>query len=371
MNLKLTSTISAIIILVCIASCDNRKTQLEEMSTISIDIDEQKSISINEGTLIPLETNDSSLIYKITNLEKIGDRFIIHSRNLLKAFDATTGNYLGNLVNKGQGPGEVTSINQIWLEDTTVMVFDFNGKKLLSISPNGDLLKEMTPFLSEVKDKEEYSTPIHLMPSVDGQGYIALNSYTDGSTDHNPTASFYDGNLKFVRNIQGREMKDSGFINNRLSKDKENDRLLMWEPLKDTLFAVTKEQIRPIYAFDFGKNAFPAEYQNLDGLFDRYRKFKENPEPHYASLLQYFQKWNNYVFFIFTTSDLKNHIAVFNTDSHDSSVFNIADGNGKYSLDTFMKIFGNNMIIALTDNETEENNVSLLKLPVEKFISGL
>lgn len=74
---------------------------------------EVDTIDIPSGRVVALEANDSSLLYNITNMEKAGDRLIIHSRGLLKAFDPKTGKYLGDVATRGGGPTEFNGISQI------------------------------------------------------------------------------------------------------------------------------------------------------------------------------------------------------------------------------------------------------------------
>lgn len=358
-----------IVTFITISSC---KVQNEfELKTVRVNIDDTKSIPIRLGKIIPLETNDMSLFYKISNLEKIDNKFIIQSRDILKAFDAETGKYLGNYIKKGNGPGEVTSISQMWNTGDKINVYDFNGKKILTLSPDGEFISETKGFLSDNKSEEEYSTPNCLIPDIDGDGYICLNSYTDGTTAKNPAASIYDNQFIFVGNIEGREMREAFHINNRMTPDFHQNRILMWEALKDTLFSITKENIHPIYAFDFGKNKFPYEYQALDEFYDRYQKFKENRSAHYASGLQYFQAWKEYIIFLYSTPDCKNFIAILDTKSDIIKTFYINDENGEYTTDTFLKVFDGNLYIALIDNKMEENNQSLLCIPIRSILEFL
>lgn len=355
-----------IVTFITITSCkDNNEFELK---TVHVNIEDTKSIPIQLGKIIPLETNDSSLFYKISNLEKIGNKFIIQSRDILKAFDAETGKYLGNYIKKGNGPGEVTSISQIWNKDDKVNVYDFSGKKILTLSPDGKFISETRVFLSEKKSEEEYSTPNCLIPAVDGEGYICLNCFTDGTTAKNPAASIYDNQFIFVGNIEGREMREAFHINNRMTPDFHQNRILMWEALKDTLFSITKENIHPIYAFDFGKNKFPDEYQALDEFYDRYQKFKENRSTPYASGLQYFQAWKEYIIFLYSTPDCKYFIAILDTKSDKVKTFYINDDSGKYTMDTFLKVFDGNLYMALIDNKMEENNQSLLCIPIRSIL---
>lgn len=361
---KLNLKIPCLAIALVFASCHRNDTTKDSVETVKINLDTEKSLSVDAGTIIPLETNDSSLIYNIWNLILVNDTLVIHSRDLVKSFDANDGRFQNSLVKKGQASGEVTTVSEIWQEGGTVCVFDFNGRKLLRISPEGKLLSENMPLISKSPAKEEYASPIFLLPSTDGDGYICLNSFTDGTTDRNPAASVYDKDFKFVKNIEGREMKEAVYLSNRMTPDIKNNRMLLWEPYRDTLYSVTKEKIEPIFAFDFGKNAFPPEYQAYDEMYDRYQKFNEERDTPYASLLQCYQTWGDLVVFLFSTSDKTNHLAVLDTSDNQITTYRLADDSGKYVMGRYLKIAGNYAYISLTDQETEDNNPALLKIPV-------
>ena len=91
-----------------VAAC-SRDTDVNDFNTISVDIDENKKIpGIEIVSIIPLETNDSSVIGEIDKLSFIDGNICIldtYYNSSLLLFD-NRGNYI-NKTSVGRGPGEL------------------------------------------------------------------------------------------------------------------------------------------------------------------------------------------------------------------------------------------------------------------------
>ncbi len=339
----------------------------EGLSTLSVDLSKTEDLPLSNGKILTIETSDSSLLYSYANVLKSDGRLFIHSRDLLKVFDPATGKYLGRLGRKGNGPAEYTSINQVWTEGDTVRLFDFNTRSVLSFKPDGTFISKVNPYVGDNPRTNNLKFPVYVMKFPDSSAYIGLNCFTDGTTETNPTASLYDNDLGFVSDIRGRELCEGGNLNDRMSIDRENGRMLMWEGLKDTLFTVTKTDIRPLYAFDFGKNRFPPEYQNLPELFERAQKFMEGKDVPYASAMHCFQKYGDKIFFSFSTSDERFFLGMIDTGNKTVKTFRLVSPDGRYSQASYMTLMEGNLYISLTDGDNPESNQPLFIISTDYF----
>ncbi|MDE6772542.1 MAG: 6-bladed beta-propeller [Muribaculaceae bacterium] len=348
------------------AGC-SREDDTEGLSTLSVDLSKTEDLLLSNGKILNIETSDSSLLYSYANILKSDGRLFIHSRDLLKIFDPVTGKYLGRLGRKGNGPAEYASINQVWMEGDTVRLFDFNTRSVLSFKPDGTFISKVNPYLGDNSRTNDLKFPVYVMKYPDSSGYIGLNCFTDGTTETNPTASFYDNDLGFVSDIRGRELREGGNLNDRMSADLENGRMLMWEGLKDTLFTVTKTDIRPLYAFDFGKNRFPPEYQNLPELFGRAQKFREGKDVPYASAMHCFQKQGDRIFFSFSTSDERFFLGMIDIGNKTVRTFRLVSPYGRFSQSSYMTMMDGSLYISLTDGDSPESNQPLFIIPTNYF----
>ena len=101
----------------------------------------------SEISVIPLETSDDILIKNIRKVYLYHDLlFIIHTdSNRCSVFDLK-GNYLYDIGNQGQGPGEFTGISLFFFSVDKVGVFDFSQRKILFYSINGKFESEVRMF---------------------------------------------------------------------------------------------------------------------------------------------------------------------------------------------------------------------------------
>jgi hypothetical protein len=100
-------------IILIISSCGTEK---KEIQNIEVDIDDIQKVSFfdifSKATIIPLETNDSSLIRNITKIIPFNNKFYI--LDYIKAeilFFDESGRYLSKIRDKGDGPNQYVNIS--------------------------------------------------------------------------------------------------------------------------------------------------------------------------------------------------------------------------------------------------------------------
>lgn len=75
------------------------------INQIAVDPDFSIDFPLEKGRIVPLETNDSSLLYDVTQLEILDEKYFILSRYRILTFDHD-GNFLFTVSSKGQGDKE-------------------------------------------------------------------------------------------------------------------------------------------------------------------------------------------------------------------------------------------------------------------------
>ena len=238
---------------------------------------------------------------------------------------------------------------------------------IYSFSSDGDFIGKTL----ELPDSttENFLGVCYLTASPESDGYYAVNVYTGGSTPQNPQFSYLDKTGKLVSLIPGRELKDGVFMPDRMFTDFENGRVFAWDQLVDTLFLVNRDGVEPYYIFDFGENAFPAEYQQ-GNYYDREARFlEEHSGKPYASFLKYFQVVDGYMYFSFFTprDPLVVYIVRYDERNSRSSIITLTDPNGKLALNVFFKVTPEYVIASLGNNGDTEANPSLYLLPLSTF----
>ena len=341
-------------------SCDNQNEST--MKTVSVDINDLKELSLSNGRVIKLQSNDSSLIFSISDIVKIKNCLYIQSRDMIKAFRDQDGMYIRDIGVRGNGPGEHTSISQIWENNENICFSDFNTNSAFTYDTNGKCINTITP-LFDTSDRTHRAS--HFIVYPDSSCLIALNTLGNGSTP-NPVASVLDLNRRLKNNIKGRDVLDSGHLSIRMAQDKENNRILYWEGFKDTIFAITTDSIAPIYAIDFGNTRY--SNQNENDIFKTMRQFDEDVKAgaRYTSIIQNIQKWKNLIFFVFTTDN--NHffyLGTINTDNNHVQTYHIDDA--QYQQEPFIKILGDYLYIELSDKTNIEANPALFVIGADIF----
>ena len=343
-------------------SCSGPKDR--GLITVTADMNAVTDIPVSEGRLIPLDNSDScALLDNVINIEMDKDRFYVLTRKSVKSFDNGDGRYLTTYGSIGQGPGEYTSIKQMWLEDGILYIYDFNTNIAHSFKPDGSTIASTKEYYDR---KTPGMGPTSKFPYPDNSCYIMLNTYTDGTTDTNPLASVHDKDMNRIKPVEGRNVP-GGNLDNQVAADPANNRLLYWEALKDTIFAITTDTIKPAYAVDFGKLRFPDQDNNnvFEKMYTFSNAIKSGAE--YATLIQNVQKWDNLVFFVFTTGKSRFFIGVIDEDKDTDNMKIYRIDDPRYTQKALIKIFGDNLYVLLNDEEDEDANPALLVIPANKF----
>jgi hypothetical protein len=245
--------ISALIASALISSCTKTDLQMER---VPVDASVAQVVDIGEGRLIELETTDASLLYEISNLCFLNDKFVVLSRETVCVFD-NNGKFLFNVGQRGQGPNEYTYLSNIFIKDGLIYLFDSMAKKLLLFDENGN-------FVSSVKLNPDY--PISDFFPLENGDYVAKTMF-QGDHQKVSIASIWDKDFNFVRTIEGRSVTTGMTVKNNFSQYK--DQILYWETLNDTVFAINDyNEMTAKYFIDFGKNAIPASVRFGKDVYD-------------------------------------------------------------------------------------------------------
>ena len=265
-NMKSVLVAAAAIIAAAVAACGDGRA--DGVKTVRIDPDNVSEIQIDERGLLPLETRDSSLLYDICDIEHIGNRYIIYSRNLLRIFDAENGRWLGNLAKRGNGPGEYNFISNFRSSGDTLLVFDSNQNKEFRYLSDGTFLGDSSPF---GQGPDFGGTPLSVntyFVSPDGEGYYTINTYIGSRNVPTPAYSRYNAAGEAIGIVPGRGLRSGSYLVDRGYTDREHGRVLVWDAFRDTLFDIAGDKVRALYAFDFGSRSLPSSVQSMPELHD-------------------------------------------------------------------------------------------------------
>lgn len=366
MKISLATAIEGIFIAVLlpvVQSCNN-DAERHRIKTIKVDVTQSEPIEIDTLRILHLESNDSSLLYNIEGLESRHNRFYVLSTDMLKVFDSNIGNYIGDISGKGQGPGEFSGLSQMWIDGDTVYLYDSRASKLILRSVENELLDEYHLF-----DNSDATAGVSTIITSRRNGdHYVINKFTDGTTSTNPVFSLYSSDWKHIRDISGREFQSGEFMKDRALYDSIDDRVLYWEALKDTVFEVTETEIYPLYSLDFGDNAVSSDISSQKSMFARITKFYADKENGGVSLARCYQRYGDYLIFSASSSNDRRFICLYNVKTGKTQVYEFKSKHSVYKPSTFIKVIGDNLMIAFVDTSNVESNPCIYVQPLAELV---
>lgn len=353
------------VILGLLSSCD-KKTADGDMKTIAVNLDDADNVIIDEQNIVWLETNDSSLMYDISNLLPMDERYVVHSRSSVKIFDKG-GRYLGEMTRKGQGPSEFLWLGNVWTDDSVFYLADKEIRKIQKYNKEGKYIG-FEPFGKEFYSfsGEAFFKPEELYRGKTGNAYY-VNTFL-GSGD-NAYAVAYSKNGSEPVLLHGLKRRDGNTFYNRVAVDPNEDRALYWDHVKDTVFLCTPDTVRPYIYLDYGKYAVPHEVAAMKDSFRRIRelermKEEDGDENEYAYVNRYFQFHDGDIYYLVAKGE---NIYIVRIDEKKEKAYpvKISSPTGtSIEPQLFFKIDGADFLVSVMDKSNPENNPGLARISI-------
>ena len=248
----------ALFILLCFA-CSVQDSKNDEMLRVELgsisSSPQQEEITLEDlnGTLstIELETTDSCLLNKITQLIDLEYLWVVADRQVYKF--AKDGKFISQIGRKGQGPQEYVAPEYIQVdnEQQQVYVLDFFGRKMLVYDYNGK-------FVNSWSLPEDYSL-----------NRIALHNkkfyYTSFSNTVSPDLLAYDVATNTIDTISFRDrtMGQEAFAGQTFIYDL-NKKTYLYHYFNDTVYTFDGK-LHPDFIFDLGDAKFTYSQLTLVG----------------------------------------------------------------------------------------------------------
>lgn len=224
--------------------CFSCKTNPKESIEI-IDLTEglRKNSTINLSQIatdieyISLETKKESLIGSIEQVKFYSNYILIldAKQNVIQIFDRK-GNYLRRIDYRGKGPGEYISLKdfEICQKDTSIIIFDNEGDKLIKYNFKGE-------FINEWKIPEQYASAFSL---VENDSFVFLTSYPVNAFNEGYSLSIYDKDIKIINKFLNTDIvsKEVAFTMDSygmMAFQEFCDTLTYWEFRKDIVYKIT------------------------------------------------------------------------------------------------------------------------------------
>lgn len=234
------------------------REEVQELQTTYVKVEnvrnDVKLSEFAESILVPLPTSDNLLIDKINRIRTSEKSICISDGNAIYRF-SHTGEHLGTLSKKGQGPDEYAYITDFVIaEDENVWVLPNGKTSLMLYSWNNQLMKEL-------KIESSYSSTIYRMGNK-----LILNNGNFMTDNNKHTLQMIDLNTGEVNHrflpIDEYKAKYLYLLETNNFHPGENDTVCYFNMAhNDTIYRVTPQTCQAHRTFDWnGKNITPDFY---------------------------------------------------------------------------------------------------------------
>ena len=234
----------AIILFACACSDSPRQAQEEKVYQVNLDkkVNPLKTI-FSHAEIIPLETQDSSLIIWMYKVYPVNDKFYVHDQWQHKLFVfGQNGQYQRRISRYGQGAGEYISMYDCVVDaphDNIYMLSIFGRIKRYDLNGNFkdevELPARPNYYCMELLDDNHVATWSCLEPQ-DG-GVLVVNKTTGDSL----RSDWHDDRMFDHQNHEKALFRYSG-------------KTYFATALRQQVYEVTTSGLKPAYLWDFGKD---------------------------------------------------------------------------------------------------------------------
>lgn len=358
-----THTIYAIIFLFfisCNTSTSDKGKDIDELKPeIIVKVDkfiEKSNFEdiVDSYKLIPLETNEQSLIKEIAKIMIVNSKIYILSENVL-CFDLQ-GKYLFSFGEKGRGPNEYIKANDISISRDVLYLHDGQQRKILAYDANSG------QFL------QSYFLPYNLTNiAVLGETIIADKLSAVNQKDYAENARIFISNLKTPKQIKGKYFQDQRFkvlIDGTFYHNEKN--VFLVDPYLYDIYKIDEMNVTKFLHFDFGHSALKdrevsylvENKQIYSDVIDKEKKIWNLSNFYESSffLTCSFSKARQPILFIYDRNSTHHKTCYINGIEHlDYQILPI-NINGVYD-DRFVSILGNEYIEFAKHNLTTKEIV--------------
>ncbi|RNC66097.1 6-bladed beta-propeller [Proteiniphilum sp. X52] len=207
----------AFVLFTLLVSCKN-DIKIRPVHFISVDINKCESLDISESAeivnIVNLELTENSIIREISKIY-VTSQFILIA-DLMKSeifvFNKSNGEFIRNIGQKGQGPGEYIMFNDVFFDQGSELIYAHERIKrnMLIYNLSGDLINELPCkywFRGFCKNEDGFWV-YSCYPDENSEGYALMllnDSLTERIEGFLPQKSFFpavDGS-RFIKDIKG------------------------------------------------------------------------------------------------------------------------------------------------------------------------
>jgi hypothetical protein len=313
---------------------------------------------IQEYRIIPLETNDESLIANIDHLLVHNNKFYIHDRKgkSLLVFDGN-GKYLFKINKYGRGPGEYSQFLDSKI-DKNGDILILGWLKVLKYDQNGNFLNSRD--YKHLRTKKNGFSPLRFTPLKDEGCYFWTGDIGLGQMANNDHKALKrvnaDGEM-----ISKDILMDRAIVgySNRFYKNTSDGYFMQAFQGNDTIYSISEQGAIPTYFVDFGENRIPPSYlpKKFDGMGKVYYDMHNNTD--YCTSIHNIIESKDYIYFMFRSRNkmfealyLKKNKSVKVGEAYKTPVTNGIEGYNPKT-NEYISIFSDLAVATINENRSK------------------
>jgi hypothetical protein len=287
---------------------------LKEIVEIEINPDQSNPVPvlplIKSMELVPLETNDNSLIGNVRNIKTDKRHIYIldYNDSPVKMF-SNNGKFISEIGHKGGGPGEYIQMSDFFSDNDTVHVFAWSGnKKWIRYSQSNQFLYET-----------DMTFPFDVICPLDNGDYLTYVS--NGTVSNASDCYLYRINKKFEiqeRLIPKMAPTDISLHITQNHLFQNSDYILCMKDYCDTIYKISHDlTIQPKYRLDFGKHWYSMNFlkENYNkSVFEIFNAINRNQ---YVKFIRFYENETHLTvsYSIYRKEKHENYIAIYWKDT--------------------------------------------------------
>lgn len=240
-------------ILSLLAACSDKKGQDSEFVTlpigesVNISVDESSNLKINNYSIIPLETTDSSLLSSVDLYGELNDKLVLTSDNRVYFF-LKDGRFDHKFDKQGGGSNEYLSINDIAINKPAGLIYihDFSRRMINTYTEYGEFVNSIrNDSIASLKFDKNNHFVVTYSPSEQWEYQVGIYD------------TLFNSVGVFLRKPQKVEGATLFTINSICNFDDDN-----YVYISDTLYRIKSNSVEPYVAIDKGSLKLPFELEH-------------------------------------------------------------------------------------------------------------
>jgi hypothetical protein len=264
MGIKLKSFLVFFILLTC--SCEHKKNTLPiKVIPVASTVGNYNILNLSDYATdikyIPLETNDSALIGRISQISYENGKIFIKSisNNYISdcyLFD-NNGNFCYKIGQYGQGPEDYNTLFETFIYDNFIYMMVVRPNKILIYNTNGLLVENIKVQINEITENHNEYFFHHIIPLKENIFVVNVES----PYGHYPKAILLETNQsnsktikEYTNYVKLNKTKPSTGICEVGNMYRYKDEVRAYKALNDTIFTIDKNmEMKEAFVFDLGK----------------------------------------------------------------------------------------------------------------------